>query len=760
MSLAEQKEFFYATIAPSQPNQWEVDELFDALDHFDSEIRWALLNQVDAIWPVSHSLCLAFLSEGAQCLEQIPQELITDWVRQLLDIYESGGLQACRMFMADVETCFMSPRRGEAGALLTEISPRMIHYLRGISGRTIELGSAEVAYTDTNKIYLPAKIGVFTSKRDNEILYKLIITLQWAHIRSRLFSEMADQALTLKGNEGQKEYSPFSAYADKDMALELLCILQFVKSYFYIEKELVGLARSARPLVKKLLSKWALQRPEGKEGALLAFFANHFHTKRQDEDSQTGLREQSVLNISKKQLVEERVLDLLPNFYKQVATLPGGYPLEPIKHLLGTFSFETAVRIVIQQREKEKQLFIIGLSDFLGQIEKGSSKQENQKIDSALFADEFALNLTKQIQDTHQFANIEIAIDNSKAELPADLQLLMADIIEDLGFLPESYVQAAVGQKGRGFNKGESRAGDDSQQLIYMPSRCEYVYDEWDYRRGGYRKNWTVLYEKTISPVRSTFVAETLAKYRVQISKIQRQFEMLRTKERYARRRLNGDEIDLDAHVEAVGDNYAGLVPSDRLYIRLLRDDRDLSSLFLVDMSNSTEGWVGDCIKETLVLLTEGLEIVGDPYGIYGFSGMRRSKVEFYEIKNIEQQYDTEIQNRIAAIKPLEYTRMGSPIRHGCRKLLETQSKFKLLIVVSDGKPEDYDDYKGKYAIEDTRKALLEAKGSGIHPFCITIDKKAADYLPHMFGMNNYMVVDNIYALPTRMIEMYRMLTS
>ena len=244
------------------------------------------------------------------------------------------------------------------------------------------------------------------------------------------------------------------------------------------------------------------------------------------------------------------------------------------------------------------------------------------------------------------------------------------------------------------------------------------------------------------------------------MSRLRRQFEMLRTQNRFVKRRRHGDDIDLDALIDALGDSRAGLTPSDRLFVRLLRDERDIGAMFLVDMSNSTEGWVGVAVKEALVLLAEALEVVGDQYGIYGFSGMRRSKSELFHIKHFEEPYNTEVKRRIGSITPKEYTRMGPPIRHLTKKLLETQSKVRLLVVISDGKPEDYDDYKGQYAIEDTRKALLEARGCGIYPFCITIDKSAHEYLTHMFGKGNYIFIDNILSLPAKITEMYRLLTS
>jgi len=219
-------------------------------------------------------------------------------------------------------------------------------------------------------------------------------------------------------------------------------------------------------------------------------------------------------------------------------------------------------------------------------------------------------------------------------------------------------------------------------------------------------------------------------------------------------------DIDLDALTEAYADVRAGLVPSERLFVRLQRDERDIAALFLVDMSSSTEGWVGTALKESLVLLSEALHSLGDRYAIYGFSGMRRTRSEIFHVKDFTEPYSEEIKGRIAAISPMDYTRMGPPIRHFTKVLKDIDARVRLLIILTDGKPEDYDDYKGEYAIEDTRHALIEAKAAGIHPFCISIDKEAQDYLGHIFGEINYTFINDVKNLPLRVPEIYRTLTS
>ena len=177
-------------------------------------------------------------------------------------------------------------------------------------------------------------------------------------------------------------------------------------------------------------------------------------------------------------------------------------------------------------------------------------------------------------------------------------------------------------------------------------------------------------------------------------------------------------------------------------------------------MSSSTEGWINQALKEALLLMGEALHVLGDRFAIYGFSGMRRLRTDFYRVKDFAEPYSDEVKDKIAAIAPQEYTRMGPALRHAIELLGKIEAKVRLLVTLSDGKPEDYDDYKGEYAIEDTRHALIEAKAAGIHPFCITIDKQAHDYISHMYGEVNYIFVDEVRKLPMRLPEIYRVLTT
>ncbi len=165
--------------------------------------------------------------------------------------------------------------------------------------------------------------------------------------------------------------------------------------------------------------------------------------------------------------------------------------------------------------------------------------------------------------------------------------------------------------------------------------------------------------------------------------------------------------------------------------------------------------------REALILLAEALNTLGDRYAIYGFSGWTRKRCEAFRVKGFDDPWDDLVIGRVCGIEPKDYTRMGAPIRHLAHKLKEIEARTKLLVTLSDGKPDDYDlEYRGEYGIEDTRQALLEARREGIHAYCITIDREGQDYLPHMYGAANYTVLDDVAKLPLKVSDIYREITT
>jgi nitric oxide reductase NorD protein len=185
----------------------------------------------------------------------------------------------------------------------------------------------------------------------------------------------------------------------------------------------------------------------------------------------------------------------------------------------------------------------------------------------------------------------------------------------------------------------------------------------------------------------------------------------------------------------------------------------------LADLSLSTDSWVSDehrvidVIRDSLMLFGEALSATGDRFGFYGFSSLKRGHVRFHELKDFAAPFDNEARGRIAALKPGYYTRMGAAIRHASSLLEKQPAALRLLLILSDGKPHDMDYYEGRYGIEDTRMALIDARRQGVKPFCVTIDREGAAYLPHMFGPAGFTVLRRPEDLPTQLPLLYAQLT-
>jgi len=338
-----------------------------------------------------------------------------------------------------------------------------------------------------------------------------------------------------------------------------------------------------------------------------------------------------------------------------------------------------------------------------------------------------------------------------------DVASLVESIVQDLGEIPQDYLRPAsdAGYRADGSEPADAQPAEDGAD------DGARLYDEWDFRRQHYRRRWCALRERDVQPGDPTFAPRTLERYRAQLRALRRSFEALRGEDKRLRGEPYGDDIDLDALVRARAELAAGGELSERTFVRRARHERDMAVLFTVDMSGSTKGWINDCEREALVLLCEALEVLGDRYAIYGFSGITHKRCEVYRVKRFDEPYDARVRERIAGIQPLDYTRMGPAIRHLTGILAGVEARTRLLVTLSDGKPDDFSDgYRGEYGIEDTRQALIEAKRAGIHPFCITIDREAGEYLPRMYGAVNYTVVSDVARLPLKLAELYRRLTA
>ncbi len=302
-----------------------------------------------------------------------------------------------------------------------------------------------------------------------------------------------------------------------------------------------------------------------------------------------------------------------------------------------------------------------------------------------------------------------------------------------------------------------------------VPGDKTFAYREWDASIEDYKPGWVLVREQRLKEGSSAFVDGVMAREKHHIDALRRRFEALRPQGLNTVRGLtDGNDLDLDRLIEAkVAQRITGEAP-DRVYMRTLPDRRDVSVAFLLDMSSSTNESAGtgttrriiDVEKEALIVVAEAINALGDPFAIYGFSGYGRDHVAFYVAKDFADAYDARARERIGRITFKMENRDGAAIRHATARLASQPARTRILILLSDGKPLDCgcDHYFDKYAQEDTRVALREARVAGVHPFCITVDPHGPAYLSRMYGGFAYTVIDRVELLPDKLLRIYRKL--
>lgn len=298
-----------------------------------------------------------------------------------------------------------------------------------------------------------------------------------------------------------------------------------------------------------------------------------------------------------------------------------------------------------------------------------------------------------------------------------------------------------------------------------------FRYDEWDHRIGDYRPRWCRLREIAVAEDAGVFWEKTLARHARLVPEIRRHFQRVRPELYRVQRRLeDGEDFDLGALVDARAELRARRTPSAKLYTKRMRQERDVATLFLVDLSASTdeqaapdtEDRIIDVTREALVLMAAALDEIGDAFAIYGFSGQGRHNVEFFGVKAFDERLTPGVRGRIGGLEPRGSTRMGTALRHAVTKMRNLPQPSRHLVLLSDGFPQDLDygddRHSHTYGIRDTATALREAEAAGIRPFCITVDAAGHDYLREMCSPNAYLVIDHVGDLPGELPKIYQRL--
>lgn len=297
-----------------------------------------------------------------------------------------------------------------------------------------------------------------------------------------------------------------------------------------------------------------------------------------------------------------------------------------------------------------------------------------------------------------------------------------------------------------------------------VPHEKGFPYPEWDYRDQHYKRNWAWVQERELMEANLPEVIRLEGQYASVLGRLKRAIQAQKpTRIAPKRRQFDGDDIDLEAVVSFVTERIAGMAPKANVYRRRELQQRDTAVTLLADLSTSVmqqlpagQGRVVDRIRAGILLFAESMEVVGDAYSIAGFSSKYRDNVSYYTIKGFHEPFTTGVKATIGGLSGRLATRMGAAIRHALKRFAEAPCQRRLLLILSDGRPEDYDDGGDiRYLHEDTRMAVKEAVDRGVHPFCITVDPAGSEYLARIFGKGHYLVLDHINSLPKKLPEIY-----
>jgi len=299
------------------------------------------------------------------------------------------------------------------------------------------------------------------------------------------------------------------------------------------------------------------------------------------------------------------------------------------------------------------------------------------------------------------------------------------------------------------------------------PISDPFHYQEWDYQVQLNRPDWVTVYEHRPKKGDPDEIEDILLEYKPIAFRIKQIIDMLQPEGvQRVRNMEDGDEIDINAAIDAMIAIRMGEQPNPRITMRNVIQNRDLSVVVLLDLSESTnetmegsEKTVLQLTKEACALVATAVNGIGDPFAIHGFASDGRHDVQYFRFKDFNQHFDDEVKSRLAGMQGGLSTRMGAAMRHAGQHLLRQPERKKLLLLVTDGEPADIDERDPQHLRHDTKKAVEELYTKGIMTYCLTLDPNADNYVKRIFGANNYTIIDHVDRLPEKLPVLFASLT-
>jgi hypothetical protein len=726
--------------------------------------------RVNAVLDVVEELAGQNVYVALECFKSSPRALATasldqfqSWAREGASLHREDRRKAQAYYALESKTSQESLRGSHDGIALESVAHLLRLYVEGLTGREMviaPLGSIpeESKINDGHTIQLPAVVAEFGSPLDDFKLYKVLA----AHASGQVeFGTRTSGTSDIRA--ALNEIDHYFTEQEMRRLAEELNDPEYVQ---YSDVEHLGL--SARPALepsqiegadyKTVLSRF----PNAMLAARIFTTLENGRIDWRLRSAYRGIRRD--LDFVRHRLIERRPpiaeLTVEQAVYEMLfqITLCGGVTDEAARRAYAevVYQFES---IVAEYLRRDDATVADTLIATFRVYELLNQRQQQQESEAETEQEE---QESEKDQEENQNDGGDQRQQQQQLQRRPELFNQWAQNVEDT--LPTDSDL---------FN--ELMNAESSEQEL-QEGDLVFFYDEWDRELGDHRAKWCRVIQRENRRGQRDFVEQVRARYSGIISSIRYQFQMLKPESmRKIKGELDGEDYDLQAVIDHHVDKKTTGRPSDRLYIRRIRRERDVAVSFLLDMSSSTARTITrhpnqpytrpgqkiiDIEKQGLVLMSEALEAVGDAYSISGFTSEGRRNVKYFTIKKFGEKYSPEVERRIGGITYHNNTRLGAAIRHAASELERQDARTKLLIVLSDGRPYDHDYGDSRYAREDTKMALRQTKIAGITPFCITIDRESEAELKDLYGEVGYTIIDDVMSLPERLPGIYRRLTT
>jgi len=808
-----------------------------ALGQIPKSTHHQLLNLTEELLSLSCPAAIEFLKSCPTVLSKVRLAGLERWFRQGVRILENNEEGAVAYFRLELNRSQQLLEQLSSGLELSRVKEILTMYCRALTGRDLPILPADdleakgIGWASMGKpgtegeaIFLPELVERYPTKEQNFIWYKVMVTHQAGHIefgsfdfrfdhRSNLFPDLRPQLAQKSGSvDAPTDLRRFfDLFDDRALATDIFTVVEDGRVDFLVNREYKGISKDYQRVQKDALSTRPPLHPRPLREALLEiliqislgsledfFFPPKLHVPLQQASRILKMVQSPQAAVEDSAEATIRLYQILCQIPNQLGPTDG-WESTDLSEGLGELPLDgDAVPSPATSDKEDNALpytsppevefrgeFKPELIQLLAKL-KTQRREQRQGAPSAI-----PLEVLKALMENNALIEMTELTDGQLAPSPP---VFATNIPKE----PAPQIISPFRTQYRKLIK-DDLSGESLENEDFL----SFLYDEWDFRANDYRPKWCRVRQKTLSQGTTDFYETTLQNHATLAAQVKRQFEMMSPQGlRKVKRLEDGEEFDFDAVIDSIVEKRAGQSFNEKVYWRKNKTERDVSVVFLLDMSASTSEYIDpkqkesgdtpffkdyreyldwlqlqrltqdksklpkriiDLEKESVVLLMKALETIGDTYAIYGFSGYGRENVEFYVIKDLQEEFSELIKGRIDSISPMHATRMGPAIRHATWKLEQQPTRGKYLFLISDGRPQDHgyghDGLEKEYAINDTRVALLEAKWKSITPFCITVDRVGHDYLKTMCRDIGYEVVAEIESLPKRLPTLYGKLT-